>query len=598
MANSKKLSRLFEPGTIGQIKIKNRVVRVAAGTDYIDEENVLKLNKELPYFDAQARGGVGLIIIGATSIARLEEKHIPGYKALTDMVHKYDCPIFCQFMHIGAWVTRPERIVDSNQVVSASAIPLSELQERGPEFPIVPRELTIPEIQDIVDNFASAAERARKAGFDGIEINAATCHLANSFLSRAWNRRQDEYGCQSLESRARFVIEIKDEIKKRLGQDVPVGVLINGAEFGIKDGLTSEETQGFARIFEKAGFDYINVRAYGYMDYFDLHLPDSIYFPEPPKPLPEPLDGSRHGAGITVPLAAAIKKAVSIPVITVGKLDAELGEKILEEGKADFIGLGRRLIADPEYPNKAASGRLEDATPCIFCLRCFGIRVDRGEDMRCSVNAAVGSEQDYAIPPASKKKKVVVVGTGPAGLEAARVAAFRGHEVTLFDKGRRLGGLLPLTALVKGLEVEDLEELLRYFKTQLTKLGVKVRLGTEVNQSLIEQIKPEVVIIATGGMPTVLEIPGINRRNVLTVPELHRRVKGYLEFFGPRRLRSLTRLYLPVGKKVIVTCLPRLTINSATSLPCKAPPITITFFPTGRYNLVSDLRRLGPKNSR
>ncbi|MFH1032438.1 MAG: FAD-dependent oxidoreductase [Chloroflexota bacterium] len=545
-----RFSKLFEPASIGKFKIKNRIVRVAAGTDYVDKEGVLKLKEELPYFEALARGGVGLIIIGATGIKALEEKHVPGYKALTEMVHKYGCPIFCQFMHIGAWVLMPR---DPDLVVSASAIPMEELKLRGPDFSIAPRELTVPEIKTIIGDFASAAERARKAGFDGIEINAATCHLGNSFLSRAWNRRQDEYGCQNLENRARFVVEIKDAIKKRIGQDVPVGVLINAAEFGIKDGLTIEETQGFAQIFEKAGFDYINVRIYGYNDYWDLHLPDSILYPEPPSPVAPPLDVTHKGAGISVPLAAQIKKAVSkVPVITVGKLDAVLGEKVLEEGKADFIGLGRRLIADPEYPNKVAAGKMEDITPCVFCLRCFGMRVDRGEDTKCCVNGATGLEEDYALKPATKKKKVVVIGAGPAGLEAARVAVVRGHSVTIYDKRKRLGGLVTLANMIKGFEVEDLEALLNYYKVQLAKLGIKVNLGTEVTAETVTQDKPDVIIVAIGGTPTVPKVRGIDGPNVITMAALHNRVKGYLDFFGPKTLRSLTKYYLPIGKKVIV----------------------------------------------
>ncbi|MFH1031492.1 MAG: NAD(P)/FAD-dependent oxidoreductase [Chloroflexota bacterium] len=551
MAESTKFTKLFEPGTIGKFKIKNRIIRVAAGTDYIDEEAKLKLKPELPYFEALAKGGVGLMIIGATTIYRMEEKHIPGYKALTDMIHKYNIPVFAQHHHGGAWVTRPRTFPP---VVSASAIPLEELKLRGPEFPIVPKELTIPEIKEIIAQFATVAERDMRAGFDGVEINAATCHLGNSFLSRAWNRRQDEYGCQNLENRARFVIEIKDEMQKRIGKDVPVGVLINGAEFGIKDGLTLEETQGFAKIFEKEGFAYINVRVYGYIDYFDLHLPDSIMYPEPPNPVAPPLDISHKAAGISVSVAAAIKKAVTkVPVFTVGKLDAALGEQVLQEGKADFIGLGRRLIADPLYVNKVAEGRMEDITPCIFCLRCFGMRVDYGMDIKCSVNGATGLEEDYAVKPASKKKKIMIIGAGPAGMEAARVAAVRGHDVTIYDKRKKLGGLVVLANMIKGFIVEDLEGLLKYYNVQLPKLGVKVNLGTEATAAMIEQAKPDVIIVATGGTPNTPKVPGLDKcKNILTVADLHRQVKGYLDFFGPKTLRSLTKFYMPVGKRVIV----------------------------------------------
>jgi 2,4-dienoyl-CoA reductase (NADPH2) len=553
MTSSGKFSKLFEPATIGKVKTKNRVVRVAAGTDYVAPGGFLNLEKELPYWEAMARGGVGLAIQGATSIDKdldapeamfYDDKFIPGRRQVVDIVHKYNVPIFIQFMHLGPWVGLNK--------VSASWISLEELKQRGPEFDSEPHELTIPEIVEIEGTFAAVSERAMKAGYDGVEMNFATCHLGNSFLSRAWNRRQDDYGCQSLENRARFALETREEIKRKVGQDVPVGILINGAEYGIKDGLTIEETRGFAKIFEKAGFDYISVRVFGYMDFYDLHLPDSIFYPEPPEPVPKPLDISHGGAGISVPVAAAIKKEVSIPVITVGKLDAELGEKVLEKGKADFIGLARPLIADPEYPNKVAAGRMEDILPCTRCLSCFGTRVDHGQDLTCRINGAVGGTQDYAVKPAAKKKKVMVVGGGPGGMEAARIAAIRGHDITLYEKDKKLGGLLPLAAMIKGFEVEDLTKIISFYKVQFAKLGVKVKLCTEVTQSIIEQIKPDAVIIATGGIPTVPEIPGIEGRNVLSIPDLHRRVKGYLNFFGPRVLRWLTQFYLPIGKKVIV----------------------------------------------
>ncbi|MFH1032095.1 MAG: NAD(P)/FAD-dependent oxidoreductase [Chloroflexota bacterium] len=551
MADSTKFVKLFEPGTIGKLKIKNRIVRTAAGVDFYDPQGILKLKQELPMIEAFARGGAGLIIISAARTLWMQDKVIPGYAEVTKASHKYGVPIFANLHHGGAWLNRPREVPP---VVSASAIPLDELKLRGPDFPMVPKEMTVPEIKDVVDMFASASEKLYKAGFDGIEVNAATCHLANAFLSRAWNRRHDEYGCQSFENRARFVVEIKDEIQRRIGKDAPIGLLMNGGEFGIKDGLTSEESQGLAKIFEKAGFAYLHVRVYGYMDYYDLHLPDSIFFPEPPELIEKPLDTRHQAAGISTPLAAAVKKAVStIPVMTVGKMDAKLGEEILERGDADFIAIQRRIIADPDYPNKVAAGKLDDVKPCIFCLRCWGTDYPVArEDTKCSVNGAIGGEEDYVIPPAPKKKKVMVIGAGPGGMEAARVAAVRGHEVTLYEKGKKLGGLIPLASMVKGFEVEDLEGLMGYYKLQLAKLGVQIKLGTEVNVSLVEQNKPDAVVVATGGAPTVPQIPGINGNNVLTMPDLHRRVKGYLDFFGPRTLRSLTRFYLPVGKRVIV----------------------------------------------
>ena len=560
MTGNRTFNKLLEPGNIGRVKTKNRIVRTAAGVDYLDEGHFIKSGQELPFYEALARGGVGLIIVGATSIdyplgtviqnqLRIDDdKFLPGLRELTQVVHKYDCPTFLQLMHAGPW---HGAFNDGLQPVAASSLSKSELQAVESDFGVALRELTISEIEEIVNKFGKAAERAQKAGFDGVEINVATRHLGNSFLSRAWNRRHDAYGVDNLENRARFAIEIVQEVKRRLGQDFPVGSIINGAEYGVDNGITPEDGRGFARILEKAGVDYIQVRAFGYNEYFDLHVPDSIFFPEPPKPLAKPLDGSRHGAGVVVSLAAGIKKVVSIPVVAVGRLDPELGEKILRQGKADFIAFQRRLIADPELPNKVTSGRLDDIVPCTACLHCMGF-VDHLEPVRCRINAAVGGVQDYVIKQAPRKKSVVIVGGGPAGMEAARVAALRGHEVILYEKEHKLGGLLPLAAVVKNRELEDLGDIVRYLKAQITKLGVDIRLGREVNPSLIGEIKPDVVIVATGGIPNVPEIPGIKARQVISMPKLHHMLKRYLRFFSPGVIRTLTKLWMPIGKKVVV----------------------------------------------
>ncbi|MBA7715515.1 Cinnamate reductase [subsurface metagenome] len=221
----------------------------------------------------------------------------------------------------------------------------------------------------------------------------------------------------------------------------------------------------------------------------------------------------------------------------------------MQKGKVDLIGLCRPLLADPELPNKIASERLEDIRPCMHCLECYapGQRA-----RRCRVNAAIGEWGEHDIKPAEKKKRVLIVGSGPAGMEAARVAALRGHEVLLYEREHKLGGLLSLAAMIKGTEIEDLPALIRYFKTQMSKLGVKVRLGKESDLALVEEIKPDVVILAAGGIPTVPEIPGINRHNVVSSSDLHRKAKLFLRFFGPKVLRWLTKFYLPIGKRVVI----------------------------------------------
>lgn len=563
MDGKTRFSKLLEPSYIGRVRTRNRIIKTGADMGFCDDNGYVT-EKLKAFYEALARGGVGLIIIESPTVESPsiswpssqrplqlgldDDKYIKSFSELTKITHKYGCPTFTHLHHWGAWDAYSLRPVD---VRCASTLTKDELSKlRGPNL-LPPRGLSIAEVEEFIEKFAATAERAQKAGIDGVEINADTCHLCNSFLSRTWNKRQDSYGCESLQNRSRFVVEIIRRIKKRLGQDFPVSILFNVAEFGVDKGTTIEEAQGFAQIFQEAGADAIHARAYGYGDFFNLVFADNILYPEPPERLPKELDWSRKGAGAMVPLAEAIKKVVSIPVITINKLDPVLGEKILRQGKADFIGMNRRLLADPELPNKIAAGRLEDIAPCTACLHCISAIYFR-QPCICRTNGALGGEQDYEIKQAEKRKKVVVVGAGPAGMEAARVAAIRGHEVSLYEREHKLGGLLPLAALVKGLEIEDLVDMVRYLKTQITKLGVKVRLGKEFTPSLIEEIKPDVVILAMGGTPTLLEIPGINRRSVVSSADLHRKLKTYLRFLGPEALGSLTRFWMPVGKKVVI----------------------------------------------
>jgi 2,4-dienoyl-CoA reductase (NADPH2) len=417
-----------------------------------------------------------------------------------------------------------------------------------------PRPLKISEIEDLVDKFASAAVRAKKAGFDGVDINAASSHLLHNFLSPFWNRRTDIYG-GSLENRARFVTQIVGEIKRRLGKDFPVDVIINGMEIGQVVGiensklLTQEDSRGIAKLLEKAGADSIHVRSHWLGFHVAAYLTDMLFYPEPPVPIkdfPKGYDASRMGAGANVPFAAGIKKEINIPVIVVGRMDAELGEKALSEGKVDFIGMTRRLQADPDYPKKIAEGRLDDIAPCTACANCLG-------SQRCRINAFLGKPYN-TIEKAKKKKKVVVVGGGPGGMEAARVASLRGHEVTLFDKESKLGGLLHMAATIKGTKFEDLPAMIKYFAGQMTKLGVNLHLGKEAMPSDIVALKPDAVILATGGLATAPEIPGINKPIVLQRETLYGMLKFFLKFFSPEMLGWLSSFYLPfgMGKKVVI----------------------------------------------
>jgi 2,4-dienoyl-CoA reductase (NADPH2) len=558
MSGKAQFEKLLSPGYIGKMEVKNRIVKTAAEqrTHELDDFHVNQ--RTIDYIESLARGGVGMIVFWNAYVdyplgARMrdglridDDEYIPGFRKMADAIHKYNCRLSVQLMHAGPWC--PTSLA-GRPPIAASVMRGSLYGDGGDET----LAATIPEIEDITEKFVKAAERYKKAGLDHIEIHCGTNHLGATFMSRHFNKRQDKYGPQSLENRSRFWVDMLKEMKRRLGKDFPIGVLYNAGEYGVEDGNTPAEGQEFGKIFEAAGADSLQPKADGWgLVYKRINWPDSVFYPEPPNPIPEGLDGSRHGLGLWTPLPALVKKVVSIPVVATGSINPEVAEKLLREGKADFIGMTRRLLADPELPNKLAEGRLEDIAPCTRCCSCLETDPKIKRKSACRVNTSLAREREYEIKPAAKKKKVMVVGGGPAGMEAARVAALRGHEVVLYDKERQLGGSMPIAATIKGLEIEDLPALVRYLKTQITKLGVKINLGKEINKSVVEQVKPDVLILATGGQYTVPEIPGIDSKKVVKAADLNRQLKTYLRFAGPRQLGWATKLWMPVGKNVVI----------------------------------------------
>jgi NADPH-dependent 2,4-dienoyl-CoA reductase/sulfur reductase-like enzyme len=370
--------------------------------------------------------------------------------------------------------------------VAPSPVPLS------PRTP-VPRELTREDIHELIGQYASAAARCRDAGFDYVEVHAGHCYLPCEFLSPLVNLRTDEYG-GDLAGRARFLLELVAAIRAACGEDYPVFCRLTGGD-AEEGGFVVAEAVEVARWLEAAGVVCLSVTA-GTWHTIHLSMP--------------PMSVER---GVLLPFAAAVKAAVEVPVIAAGRLDSPaLAEAALADGKADLIGIGRGLIADPDWPRKVREGRTAEITPCIACNACLDL-ISRAEQARCAVNPEVARELEWVLEPSEALRRVMVVGGGPSGLEAARVARARGHEVSLWERSGRLGGKLDVAS-----RAPSKHEVLRFRDHQesvMDALGVDVRLGVEVGAETIAAVDPDVVVIATGAGPLVPPIPGVEGAQVV-----------------------------------------------------------------------------------
>jgi 2,4-dienoyl-CoA reductase-like NADH-dependent reductase (Old Yellow Enzyme family)/thioredoxin reductase len=492
---AEKFERLLSPGNIGTMSLRNRIILPPMVRNYATP-NGLVTRQTIDHYASISRGGVGLIIVEATfvhlggrgwhqQLGIHHDKCTPGLASLTEAVHDWGGKIAVQIHHAGR---QTSSAITGMPVVAPSPVPSPGLD--------MPRELTLAECAELVESFGQAARRARLAGFDAVEIHAAHGYLISQFLSPNTNRRTDKYG-GDINGRMTFLLETVQRVKQLAGNDYPIVVRING-EDRVENGIKIDESKQVAKALEAAGVNAIHVTVGTYESGFNPRVVGTSATMFSPK-------------GHMVPVAAQIKGVVNIPVIALGSLTPELAEDVLKQSKADFIGMARQLLADAELPDKLRKGQVDEIRPCIRCLEFCRARMLLG--VRCSVNAEVGSEGNR-ITPASKIKKVLVIGGGPAGMEAARVAAIRGHDVTLYEKDSKLGG-----HLIEGTVPDFKEDLMKYrdwLVGRMKKVGVKVKLGQEATKETVRNLKPDAVVMATGSSALHPNIHGINKPGVVT----------------------------------------------------------------------------------
>lgn len=494
------MEKLFAGGRIGNLYIKNRAVMPPMDTGFCDPDRTPG-ERMIRYYEERARGGMGLIIVEATCI---DDEHsqamgdqlilqddysISRYERLTEAVHKHDCAIMIELHSNGA---------NSGMCRAGAPWAASEVQLGA----AVPHEMTEDEIAVVVQRYVDGAVRAKKAGFDGVELHGCHSYFLYQFLSPYFNRRTDKYG-GSTENRVRIFAEIIAGIKKALGKSYPVAVRISGSEFTPEIEGTYDEEEGcrIALELEKAGADAIDV---------------SNGNPFNPNANCEPYS---YPAGWKKHIAKKIKAAVSIPVIATNTIkDPEFAEQLLEEGVSDFVALGRASFADPFFMKKARAGNIDGIRKCIGCMHCRKRLVEQLA-RSCSVNPMLGCEYAYSyLKKDGEGRTVVVIGGGPAGMQAAKTLAERGYDVTIFDREAKLGGRLNIAD--RPAHKEKITGFTETMKLELEQLGVKIVLNTEAAPDMVKSLHPAGVFLACGGVPVIPPMEGINRENVFLAEDV------------------------------------------------------------------------------
>lgn len=505
---SEHFPHLFSPLQVGTYTLKNRIMNTGHAAHFQTGEGI-PTERYADYVGERAKGGAGIIVTGHTipvhdgeislSLTNCNDRILPAYQRMAAATHAWDVPLIAQLGHRGRRVSDSAAYL-GRTIIAPSAIPAPDFS--APMF--VPHEMSTAEVEELVAAFGTAARRARAGGLDGVEIAIGMDYLFTNFLHSHGNRRDDKYGGGTLDERMTFLREVLCAVRAELGADRIVGVRMYDdlAEYSMQ----LEDHVELARILDRERLvDYLNIWQ---------------------GMVPSPRSGRMHWPsyyykpGSFVHLPAAIRAVVSLPVVGTGRMDSPaLADKTIADGNADIIGMARTLIADPHFPNKAKSGKVDDIRQCIACTQsCVG-HIHLGLGVGCIYNPVTGREAEWAeLPPAKDVRHVLIVGGGPAGMEAARVAALRGHKVTLVERGNRLGGQINL--ITKAPQRTNFDEIILFFERQLAKLGVDIRLKTNADVALIRSIAADVVIVATGSTAFIPECEGNDRDNVFSARQV------------------------------------------------------------------------------
>jgi 2,4-dienoyl-CoA reductase (NADPH2) len=543
---------LLSPGSIGPMQLRNRIVMSPMETMYGTPEG-LPSERTIAYFAARAAGGVGLVTVGATGIDHQHpetpgglhlgtDESVAAHRRLVDAVHGHGAKIQPQIVHAGPDGLGPE--MHGVTSIGPSVIP-SYLTGRPSE------EVTKEQISEVLDLYRAAVRRACEAGYDGIELHAAHGYMfLGSFLAPQRNRRGDRYRGSSMEGRVRVVVEALQAIRSEVGPDFPITLRISGYE-RVAGGRPMYDTARMAPLLVEAGVSAFHVSG-GVIDRLVTKM----------------VNGAADGDGLNVGAAAAVKEVVDVPVIAVGRLhDPERAEAVLADGRADFVAMGRPLLADPELPNKLAAGRSRRVRLCISCENCID-SLEQRFSTDCAVNPLTGREHELARSTPSAPQHIVVIGSGPGGMEAARLAEAEGHRVTLFERNGQLGGALLWAATVH----PENEPFLTYLRSEIEEGAAEVRLGRTVTADEVAQMSPDAVIVATGGRVVLPEIPGADLGHVHSGPALRDLLAGRADgslplwqraaakavsgrgqrLVTPAAVRAATKRWMPLGKRVAI----------------------------------------------